>query len=212
MNVLVHSYNILARISREQFADVKLVTECGSSVSGHRFVLSAASKRLGAMFDKHPEKNEFPIRNVKLEILVKVVDFIYLGKVDLSDNTELVDFGDCFSVLGVYLGPKVSSTIKRILELASDSEPGSQGPIKCEECDITFTNQKQLTRHKRQVHKVLSKQKISYQCENPECGEEYTVSPSFHIYIYFMILMGVVIFRRCAMQSTVSARLKRGPE
>ena len=177
MNSITHSFNILGKANREFFSDVSLVTECGSTVPAHKVVLGAVSARFSALFNKYPEKKDFPIRNVKIDTLIKVVDFIYNGKVNLTDNTELGDFWDCFSILNLYLGPKVSAIIKKLNDLNSDtSEKGSQESLhKCEDCDRSFMLKKQLTRHRRQVHKVEKKEKAVYKCINPECGEEYTV-------------------------------------
>ena len=180
MNSLTHSFNILGSIDRDRYCDVKLVTECGSSISAHKVILGAVSKKLSAKFEKS-SGSEIKVRNVRIETLTKVIDFVYERKVKISNKTEMSDFFDCFTILNMYLGPKFNSVIKKINMNSDSSEKGSQEDVfKCEDCLKTFVSQKQVSRHRREVHRE-TKEKLVYICEN--CEEEYTVS--LHVLLIF---------------------------
>ena len=64
-------------------------------------ILSAVSKKLSIAFEKSPEITEFKIRNVKMETLTMLVDFIYEGKVKINNQVGLCDFVDAFTVLNM---------------------------------------------------------------------------------------------------------------
>jgi hypothetical protein len=101
-------------------------------------ILGCVSKKLSQSFDKHPEQKEIKVRNVKIDILKKVIDFIYNGKVNLANQMELSDFADAFTILNMYVGKKFSSVIKNINSVNADSsEKSSQEVIfKSEVCDM----------------------------------------------------------------------------
>ena len=206
MHLFTHSYNILGTIDRGRFCDVKLVTECGGAISAHKVILSAVSKKLSLKFETS-DSSEIKVRNVKIDTLTKVIDFVYNGKVKVSSSTEMTDFVDCYTLLNMYLGPKVTSEIRKLNNLNSESsEKGSQEEVfKCEECPKTFVSQKQLTRHRRQVHKEIKQDKVVYKCAN--CEKEYTVSHK-----HLLIIYNIKYFRLRGMPSTASAKLPKGKE
>ena len=177
MNVISHKFNVLNALDRERFSDLKLVTECGQSVSCHKVVAGAVSKKLSGLLGSKPI-NELTIRNVKFTALENLVKFIYNGKVQISSPGDLQDFVDVYKLLNINLGKKVSDIVKKIdmSKSVSDLDDSSQEPLgfRCENCDKSFQSRKKLVRHVREVHrKEPTKQKQSYSCE--KCGEVYMV-------------------------------------
>ena len=108
-----------------------------------------------------------------------VIDFIYNGRIEFEDSTELMDFVDAFSLLQVNMGSKIAKTIENIsMNYTDSSEDLSHNPlIKCENCEKIFKEKRQLSRHVRQVHEKKQANKLikkSFACE--QCGAIYTVS------------------------------------
>ena len=171
MHTLVHNFSILGRVNRDKYCDIKLLTECGSVITAHKVILGCVSKKLSQSFDKYPEQSEIKVRNVKIYILKKVIDFVYSGKVHLANQMELSDFADAFTILNMYVGQKFSSVIKNINSVTADSsEKSSQEVIyTCEVCEKSYDTQKQLCRHKRDKH-LDKKQTVMYKCE--KCGKQ----------------------------------------
>ena len=169
-----HNFNVVRGVRRDLFCDMKLVTQCGSSLSAHKVILSAASKKLEKAFSKSPDLKEFQVRNVNYETLVKIVDFVYDGKVLLNTQNEMNDFADAFTILNMYLGPKFNSVIKTIA-IPSDhsSDDGSQDTFSCNICAMKYASKAKLTRHERDKHIMKKKAEHKYKCE--KCGRQYTV-------------------------------------
>ena len=187
MSLLTHSFNIWGRLDRDKFCDIKLLTQCGSSILAHKLILSAVSKKLSVVFEKSPNLTEFKIRNVKIESLTLLVDFIYEGKVQIDDQVGLSDFADAFTVLNMYMGPKVSSVIKNLNSLNGESEKDSQETVyKCDVCGKGYESQTQLSRHKRTKHMERKRQQ-KYKCVN--CSKEYSVGTYFSLMLYAYFLM-----------------------
>ena len=113
MNVLHHEINILGGISRERFADLKLVTECDQSLSVHKVVLAAASSKICDILASK-DVNVIPVRNTKFTALNHIVDFIYERKVIFMNSGELEDFKDAYILLEVNLGSKINDMIKGV--------------------------------------------------------------------------------------------------
>ena len=179
MHTLVHNFSILGRVNRDKYCDIKLLTECGSVITAHKVILGCVSKKLSQSFDKYPEQSEIKVRNVKIDILKKVIDFVYSGKVHLANQMELSDFADAFTILNMYVGQKFSSVIKNINSVTADSsEKSSQEVIyTCEVCEKSYDTQKQLCRHKRDKH-LDKKQTVMYKCE--KCGKQSTIRELFN--------------------------------
>ncbi|XP_005178195.2 kelch-like protein 28 [Musca domestica] len=74
---------------REQFTDVVLLGCDGTRISAHRNILAAASPYFMAMFSGHfPESDqpEIYLPEIDTQCLQLVVEFIYTGLVDISDD------------------------------------------------------------------------------------------------------------------------------
>ena len=183
VNAFTHKWNVLrGGLGREKYSDLKLVTEMGQSVSCHKLVMSNVSQKIKAVLDKK-NINQITVRNVKYQGLKNVITFIYDGKVEIPDAEQLIDFADCYTLLNVNLGPKIGKSVKNITLNKggeSDSDNSSQEiQFRCANCEKSFTKQKQLSRHVREVHeKEKQKIKQTFACE--KCGLVFTV-----IFFYF---------------------------
>ena len=187
MNVIAHTFNILSAVSRDTFADLKLITECGRTLTVHKVIAAAVSPRWKKSLTKK-QIDELPVRNVKFDALVNIVNFVYDGKIVLSSEGEAQDFADAFKVLEINLGKKVDGFIKRLNPdaAASDIESSSQEKLsqeklsheklefKCTNCNKDFQTMKQFRRHTREVHQGgRVEAKKEYKCE--KCDSVYTV-------------------------------------
>ena len=170
------TYNFLNGVSREKFSDLKLITECGSSLLLHRVVAAAISSKLSDLL--LPDRNELALRNVKFTALENIIDFAYNGKVILSNSDDINDFADAFKLLEINLGPKVQKMMDNVNKVVSYENKDSSKDIieiSCSYCEKTFQTIKQLSRHKKEFHcKNQDKaEKSIYSCD--KCKTVYTV-------------------------------------
>ena len=175
VKALTHSFNILrGSQTNNQYSDLTLSTVEGETINCHKVILSKISTKVKSALQKR-DTNKLVIRNIKYAGLCDVIQFIYEGRVELSNSSELMDFADTFTVLQLTMGPKIAKMIENISLNNSNSEGSSQErEFKCENCDKVFPTKKPLLRHVREVHdKIPHKVKQVFSCEN--CGELYTV-------------------------------------
>ena len=179
MNVVHHEANVLGGILRDRFSDLKLVTECGKSVSVHKVVVAAVSPVLCDILISK-EVSEIPIRNVKFSALKHLIDFIYERKVILSSSEEFQDFKDAYKLLELSLGSKINEIIERrdnntANNSAVESSNQNTEQFKCKNCEKEFKFKKQLIRHVREVHNKGDRRKQNtYICER--CNTVYKVN------------------------------------
>ena len=169
-----HNFNIVGGVKRDLFCDIKLRSQCGSSLCAHKVILSAASKKLEKVFTRSPHLEEYEVRNITYDTLVKLVDFVYEGKVRLNTRVEMTDFADAFTILNMYLGPKFNAVIKSVTSRSDNSDVGSQDTFNCETCGKKYVSKAKLTRHEREKHLMKKKGGLYYKCE--KCGKDYRVS------------------------------------
>jgi len=76
----------------EVFCDIKLETDDGTIIFGHKVVLASASPYFQAMFTHFAEKNKelVVIRELDSVILQLLIDFIYSGKIMVTENNVQV--------------------------------------------------------------------------------------------------------------------------
>jgi actin-binding protein IPP len=90
----------------ERFCDVELVAGVGensSTIKAHRIILSSGSSYFEAMFGSDFNENKekvVKIHSIKFEILRKIIDFIYSGKIDIDqiDVQELLAAADMLQI------------------------------------------------------------------------------------------------------------------
>ena len=177
MHLLSHKTNVL-RGSRELYADLKLITECGQSLLLHRVVAATASKKLCSLLTSC-SNGELRIRNVKFSALSNIINFIYDGKITLDNRCDLEDFAAAYNVLKVNLGAKVDALVNKIDDGDHTSEDNSEidasSVLRCLNCEKVFADKPKLQRHNREAHRTEEqvKKKQKYECE--QCSEVYTV-------------------------------------
>jgi len=76
----------------EVFCDIKLETDDGTIIFGHKVVLASASPYFHAMFTHFEEKNKelVIIRQFDSTILQLLVDYIYSGKIMVTEKNVQV--------------------------------------------------------------------------------------------------------------------------
>jgi len=76
----------------EKFCDIKLETDDGTIIFGHKAVLASASPYFYAMFTKFAEKNKglVCIKQMDSTILQLLIDFIYSGKIIVTKKNVQV--------------------------------------------------------------------------------------------------------------------------
>lgn len=74
------------------FCDIKLKTEDGKIILGHKVVLASASPYFYAMFTSFADKNKglVVIRQIDSSTLQLLVDFIYSGKIMVTKKNVQV--------------------------------------------------------------------------------------------------------------------------
>ena len=178
VTALTHSWNILRGLqTNNHYSDLSLTTVDGETINCHKVVLSSVSNKVKIALEKR-DTNKLVIRNITYGGMSNVIQFIYQGRVELSNSEELMDFADTYTILQLNMGPKIAKMIENITLSNSNSEGNSsqEQEFKCENCKKVFPTKKTLTRHVRQVHdKVEAKAKVkqAFSCES--CGELYTV-------------------------------------
>jgi hypothetical protein len=106
----------------EKYTDAKLTTQ---EVRGkqilrvHRVFLAALSSKLEGLFDEVKSVNDLiVVRNISFDALSTIINFIYTGKVTLSDRTpEFVeDFRDGLNMLKIGVSDKAEKRISEELK------------------------------------------------------------------------------------------------
>ena len=104
MKILRSNLSFLRQFSKSQYCDVKLSTQDGAGdfIAAHRVVLVAVSVKLDKLIDAGEGAGPVVVRNIKFEVLKKIVEFIYLGRVQMRDSDdENEDFQDGLDMLRV---------------------------------------------------------------------------------------------------------------
>ena len=178
LNAITHSWNVLrGSQTNNTYSDLSLSTVRGETINCHKVVICNVSDKVRGALEKK-DTNNLVIRNVTYSGLKNVINFIYYGKVEISDAEQLIDFADTFTILQINLGPKIASTVRNIImsnDVSDTEEQIAQG-YKCENCDKNFVTKKKLSRQVREVHEKVQMKvstKPAYSCET--CGAIYTV-------------------------------------
>ncbi|XP_016659594.1 kelch-like protein 2 isoform X5 [Acyrthosiphon pisum] len=82
-------YDVLQSLRRDEvLCDIKLETDNGGVIFGHKVVLASASPYFHAMFTNFSEKNQdlVTIRQLDYSALQLLIDFIYSGKISITET------------------------------------------------------------------------------------------------------------------------------
>ncbi|KAL7296035.1 hypothetical protein TKK_0010590 [Trichogramma kaykai] len=82
----------------KHLSDVMLRTECGSTFPAHKVLLASVSPVFAAMFKSDMSENEenvIKISDIRYEVLLEMLRYIYLGIIDVKKDTET-----CCELLG----------------------------------------------------------------------------------------------------------------
>ncbi|XP_016659592.1 ring canal kelch homolog isoform X2 [Acyrthosiphon pisum] len=86
-------YDVLQSLRRDEvLCDIKLETDNGGVIFGHKVVLASASPYFHAMFTNFSEKNQdlVTIRQLDYSALQLLIDFIYSGKISITETNILL--------------------------------------------------------------------------------------------------------------------------
>jgi len=128
---LLHQFSFLGQFPDEKYADLRLTTpeEATKGVKrvllAHKVVLAAVSEKIEALIDLTKDKDCVQVRNIRFEILGKIVKFIYTGSVNVSEGDEEDDFLDGLDMLRI----KVTVLKDEDNSVASGSPPVSSGEL-----------------------------------------------------------------------------------
>jgi hypothetical protein len=111
MKVVSHNFTFLSHFPPEKYSDVKLTTseeaqDEGKVVLVHKVVMAAVSVKMEKMFDKRCNGDVVEIRNMRFEIVQKIVRFVYTGSVEVEDGVDEDDFIDGLDMLLIKFGRK----------------------------------------------------------------------------------------------------------
>ena len=178
MSVLIaHTHNVLNGVSPELFSDLKLLTECGSTLCVHKVVIAGVSSKYKKQLMEKPT-DVLKVRNVKFSALQNIISFIYNGNITIKTGGDVQDFVAGFKIMNLDLGKRVKDMIGRLdTEKGESNSESSQEneEFKCTTCDKVFTCQKKFNRHNRDTDmQKQEKEKTTYTCEKYRAV--YTVS------------------------------------
>ena len=123
LNAITHSWNVLrGSQTNNTYSDLSLSTVRGETINCHKVVICNVSDKVRGALEKK-DTNNLVIRNVTYSGLKNVINFIYYGKVEISDAEQLIDFADTFTILQINLGPKIASTVRNII-MSNDAREG----------------------------------------------------------------------------------------
>ncbi|XP_029345539.1 kelch-like protein 2 isoform X3 [Acyrthosiphon pisum] len=97
-------FKVLKSLRKDEvLCDIKLKTDDGRVICGHKVVLSSASPYFHAMFTNFSEKNQdfVVIRNIDSIALQLLVDFIYFGKIIVTEKNVLLPAANFLQVIEV---------------------------------------------------------------------------------------------------------------
>ena len=74
-------------LNNQTFADVTLATEDDQQIKAHKVILSASSPVLKSILEKHPHQHPLIyLSGIKYDELRSIIDFIYVGKTEVSQD------------------------------------------------------------------------------------------------------------------------------
>ena len=163
-------------VSQEN-SDVTLVCDDLRTVKAHKNILSASSPIFQKMFDLQPGKELFLyMRGIKFHILASIIEFIYLGQVNLQENfvEDFLAIARSLEVTG--LNEPDHRGLNESIEKNKIDDRVEAGFCKTEPEDTAEENQ-DLTKYntKEAEHKDVTRLKESYEAfKCKECGKEFT--------------------------------------
>ena len=114
---------------QEEFTDVTLVTGDGQRMDCHKMILSAFSPVLRAMFgQKSSHSTLLFLRGVSSKCLGAIVDFMYLGEVNImeEDLAEFLAVAEDLQMKGLTTNEEVLSSTPQKLKEADNKEKDNQ--------------------------------------------------------------------------------------
>jgi len=133
MKVMRRNQSFLGQFPGSKYCDVSLSTQDGVAagrqpITAHRVVLAAVSDKLEKLVDDAGEgAGPVVVRNVKFEVLSKIVEYIYSGRVQLGDSdAEKEDFEDGLDMLRVKVKEQVDQDQSDALEVENISHSPSE--------------------------------------------------------------------------------------
>ena len=100
-----HNFPFVGHFPADEYTDLKLTTleeeaeGGGRDVPCHKVVMAAVSKKLEVIIDKRGGDDLLVVRNVRFEILQKVVEFVYMGSVEVEEGVDEQDVIDALDML-----------------------------------------------------------------------------------------------------------------
>ena len=107
------STTIRTLLTDKNSKDVTLVSDDQAQLTAHKSVLSASSPILASILINNPHSNPLLfMRGLKRTVLEKLLEFIYLGKVDLDEKNlnDFMDIGRDLKINGLHKEDESEST------------------------------------------------------------------------------------------------------
>eukprot|EP00092_Neocalanus_flemingeri_P017706 GFUD01019159.1.p1 GENE.GFUD01019159.1~~GFUD01019159.1.p1 ORF type:complete len:526 (+),score=104.96 GFUD01019159.1:85-1662(+) len=106
MKVLNHSFSFTGRLQHSKYCDINITTPegavAGQVVPAHRVILAAVSDKLEEIIDRVGVRlGTVKLRDIKFEVLKKIVGFIYSGRVELHDSEDFEKFKNGLDMLNI---------------------------------------------------------------------------------------------------------------
>ena len=92
MKMIKNKFEVKAKEFGAKYFDARLKSQDSKrEVKGHKVFLAAVSPRLDELFDENKNSSSdepVVVRNIGFAALSAIVDFVYTGKIDLSEQTS----------------------------------------------------------------------------------------------------------------------------
>ena len=133
MNLQSHNFSFNGHFPKSKYCDVKLSTldGAGRHIAAHKVVLAAVSPKLEKFIDRTGEGvGPVTVRNIRFDVLEKIVEFIYSGRVEIED-ADVEDFQDGLDMLRIRLNKQVdqNETLRSINVPVSEVENVPVGEV-----------------------------------------------------------------------------------
>ncbi|KAL5236033.1 hypothetical protein ACI65C_003443 [Semiaphis heraclei] len=178
----VEMFEVLQSLRKDEvFCDVKLKTDDGKIINGHKVVLASASEYFHAMFTHFEEKNQdlVVIKQLDSSTLQLLIDFIYSGEIMVTEESvevllaaanllQLQEVKEaCCEFLMAQLCPKNSIGINALADLHSCRKLLTSSELYIQEHFLKVVEEEEfLSLSLEQVVKWISSNKIKVPAED----------------------------------------------
>merc|ERR1712129_253844 len=154
------AFNVL--YSDHEFTDVTIVCDEDKQVEAHKVILSSSSKFFRRILLRNPHQHPLIyLKGVAYENLEYILQFIYLGQIELStDNLPLfIETAKELEINGLtdaVFGKEEPTANESDISMSETPLDITAKVLQCDQCTETFPGKSELKKHIRTIHEGLS--------------------------------------------------------